>query len=77
MLQAQPYDVPRWLPAMAAALARRGARDRHREVKTAVQKAFQEFRRTHASDWEREAQRFGREETAALRDLEVAPHYFV
>lgn len=55
ILQTQPYDVPRWLPPFAAALARRGASDKQREVKQSVQKAFQEFRRTHASDWERES----------------------
>lgn len=73
-MQAHPFDVPPFLPAVISALARH-ATDPQPILKT-VRGVFESFKHTHSDNWEAHKAAFTPEQLSDLTELSVGPSYY-
>ncbi|KAG0355172.1 hypothetical protein BGZ54_001264, partial [Gamsiella multidivaricata] len=74
LLEAFPYDVPKWMPPVMVFLE--GYFSDPPPVSTTVKKAFGDFKRTHQDTWHEDQKRFSLDELEVLSDMLISPSYY-
>ncbi|KAI1320115.1 hypothetical protein EDD11_002087 [Mortierella claussenii] len=74
LLEAFPYDVPKWMPEVMVFLS--GYFSDPPPVSTTVKKVFGDFKRTHQDTWHEDQKRFSHEELEVLSDMLISPSYY-
>ncbi|KNC98256.1 uncharacterized protein SPPG_06655 [Spizellomyces punctatus DAOM BR117] len=74
LVQAFPYEVPKWMPDVLVLLARSVGDPA--PVGVSVQKLFSDFRRTHQDNWHEDMLAFTEEQRGVLSDLLISPSYY-
>ncbi|KAF9193043.1 hypothetical protein BGZ51_004276 [Haplosporangium sp. Z 767] len=74
LLDAFPYDVPKWMPEVMVFLS--GYFSDPPPVSTTVKKVFGDFKRTHQDTWHEDQKWFTAEELEVLSDMLISPSYY-
>jgi len=74
LLQLAPYDVPSWLPEVLELLG--SFHGEPQPIKSAVSKAFADFKRTHQDNWASHRERFTPEQQDLISDMLVSPSFY-
>jgi len=74
VVEAFPYSVPDWMPAVLVFLAKftRG----NVMISNEVKKSMSNFKRTHQDSWEEHKTKFTEEQLMLLQDLLISPNYY-
>ncbi|XP_071784078.1 proteasome activator complex subunit 4-like [Asterias amurensis] len=73
-VQAYPYDVPEWMPAILMDLT--GHLHDPQPIEMTVRKTLSDFRRTHHDNWHEHKQQFTDDQLVVLTNLLVSPCYY-
>ncbi|KAI8928589.1 hypothetical protein BC831DRAFT_447887 [Entophlyctis helioformis] len=74
LVQAFPYEVPPWMPAVLVRLS--ACISDPAPVTTTVAKTFAEFKRTHQDNWAEDSAAFTPDQLYVLSDLLISPSYY-
>ncbi|KAJ3092428.1 hypothetical protein HK102_007439 [Quaeritorhiza haematococci] len=74
LVQAFPYEVPKWMPNVLVKLA--AAISDPSPIGPTIQKTFTEFRRTHQDTWHEDMTVFTEDQLYLLSDLLISPSYY-
>ncbi|KAG0021330.1 hypothetical protein BGZ82_011351 [Podila clonocystis] len=74
LLEAFPYDVPKWMPEVMVYLAQFFSDPP--PISTTVKKVFGDFKRTHQDTWHEDSQRFEPDQLEVLSDMLISPSYY-
>ncbi|KAL1919118.1 uncharacterized protein VTP21DRAFT_2500 [Calcarisporiella thermophila] len=74
LVQAFPYEVPEWMPAVLVQLA--GCITDPAPIQATVRKTFADFRRTHQDTWHEHVLQFTEDQLSLLTDLLISPSYY-
>ncbi|KAG0349377.1 hypothetical protein BG004_007004 [Podila humilis] len=74
LLEAFPYDVPKWMPEVMVFLAQFFSDPP--PISTTVKKVFGDFKRTHQDTWHEDSQRFEPDQLEVLSDMLISPSYY-
>jgi proteasome activator subunit 4 len=75
IINAFPYEVPKWMPSTLAFLANRASGDRGM-ISISVKKTLGDFKKTHQDTWLMDQKLFGEDELEALEGV-FSTNYFV
>ena len=75
-LAAAPHSVPATAPPLLLYLGRQLHSRRHPAAPPTIRAAVQDWRRTHADNWEQHKLAFTEDQLAELTDLLVSPSYY-
>ncbi|KAF9423951.1 hypothetical protein BGZ94_008120 [Podila epigama] len=74
LLEAFPYDVPKWMPEVMVYLSKFFSDPP--PISTTVKKVFGDFKRTHQDSWHEDSKRFDPEQLEVLSDMLISPSYY-
>ncbi|CAJ0904050.1 1258_t:CDS:10 [Entrophospora sp. SA101] len=74
LIDAFPYEVPKWMPDVLVKLA--NCISDPVPIQTTVKKTFADFRRTHQDSWHEDTKQFTEEQLTLLSDILISPSYY-
>ncbi|KAG0174459.1 hypothetical protein DFQ30_004302 [Apophysomyces sp. BC1015] len=74
LVNAFPYEVPKWMPDVLCRLA--GCMSDPAEIQSTIRKTFSDFRRTHSDTWHEDMTKFTEDQLAMLSDMLISPSYY-
>ncbi|CAG8478849.1 9710_t:CDS:10, partial [Acaulospora colombiana] len=74
LVDAFPYEVPKWMPEVLVKLA--DCISDPVPIQTAVKKTFTDFRRTHQDTWHEDMKQFTEDQLSLLSDMLISPSYY-
>ncbi|KAI9033800.1 hypothetical protein CLU79DRAFT_851017 [Phycomyces nitens] len=74
LVNAFPYEVPKWMPLVLCELA--GCMSDPAEIQSTVRKTFSDFRRTHSDAWHEDMNKFTEDQLSMLSDMLISPSYY-
>ncbi|KAJ3037851.1 hypothetical protein HDV00_001266 [Rhizophlyctis rosea] len=74
LIQAFPYEVPKWMPETLVILAK--CVSDPNPIAPTVSKTFADFRRTHQDNWHEDMREFTEDQLYLLSDLLISPSYY-
>ncbi|KAF7723510.1 hypothetical protein EC973_001885 [Apophysomyces ossiformis] len=74
LVNAFPYEVPKWMPDVLCQLA--GCMSDPAEIQSTIRKTFSDFRRTHSDTWHEDMTKFTEDQLAMLSDMLISPSYY-
>ncbi|OAD04967.1 hypothetical protein MUCCIDRAFT_139775 [Mucor lusitanicus CBS 277.49] len=75
LINAFPYEVPEWMPAILCQLAD-CISDPAAEIQATIRKTFSDFRRTHSDTWHEDMLKFDEDQLSVLNDMLISPSYY-
>ncbi|CAG8434329.1 1354_t:CDS:10 [Diversispora eburnea] len=75
LIDAFPYEVPKWMPEVLVKLANYISDPV--PIQTTVKKTFADFRRTHQDSWHEDMKQFTEDQLLMLSDMLISPSYYV
>ncbi|RGB33631.1 hypothetical protein C1646_815894 [Rhizophagus diaphanus] len=74
LIDAFPYEVPKWMPEVLVKLAE--CISDPVPIQTTVKKTFADFRRTHQDSWHEDMKQFTEDQLSILSDMLISPSYY-
>ncbi|KAI9193627.1 uncharacterized protein BJ171DRAFT_249708 [Polychytrium aggregatum] len=74
LVQAFPYEVPKWMPSTLVRLA--SCITDPNPISVTVKNMFSDFRRTHQDTWHEDKEQFSEDDLYTLSDLFISPSYY-
>ncbi|KAI8578771.1 hypothetical protein K450DRAFT_245430 [Umbelopsis ramanniana AG] len=74
LVDAFPYEVPKWMPEVLVQLA--GCISEPAAIQSTVRKTFSDFRRTHTDTWHEDMLQFDEDQLSLLTDMLISPSYY-
>ncbi|CAI2164709.1 4841_t:CDS:10 [Funneliformis geosporum] len=74
LVDAFPYEVPKWMPEILVKLAE--CISDPVPIQTTVKKTFADFRRTHQDSWHEDMKQFNEDQLSVLSDMLISPSYY-
>ncbi|CAG8443048.1 10173_t:CDS:10 [Funneliformis mosseae] len=74
LVDAFPYEVPKWMPEILVKLAE--CISDPVPIQTTVKKTFADFRRTHQDSWHEDMKQFTEDQLSVLSDMLISPSYY-
>jgi len=75
LVQAFPYEVPEWMPAVLVTLSNLST-DSSGAIVSTVKKTFADFKRTHQDTWHEDKEKFTPDELEAIADVVSGGNYY-
>ncbi|KAI9246724.1 hypothetical protein BDA99DRAFT_526780 [Phascolomyces articulosus] len=74
LVNAFPYEVPKWMPNVLCQLA--NCMSDPAEIQSTIRKTFSDFRRTHSDTWHEDMSKFTEDQLSILSDMLISPSYY-
>ena len=73
LVHAFPYQIPSWMPRVLVLLAQKSSDS---ALSKTISQTFAEFKRTHQDTWNRDKEKFKKDELDVFAELLLPPSYY-